>query len=95
VGYLFDFELAERGVLEVRHTIPYSDLVGRPEEEIRRQIEGEEPVEFGHTLEDLIGGQLAAGLVITGFFEDVAPDDAISARIPTFIATRAVKGGAG
>jgi len=95
VNYLFDFDLAERGVLEVRHTIPYSDLAGRPDEEIRRQIEAEEPLEFGHTLEDLIGGQLAAGLVITGFFDDVAPGEAISARIPTFIATRAVKGGAG
>jgi SAM-dependent methyltransferase len=92
VNYLFDFEMAERGVLEVRHTIPYSDLRSRTEAELRAQLEQEEPVEFGHTLEDLIGGQLEAGLVITGFYEDVAPDDAISSRIPNFITTRAVKG---
>ncbi len=30
-----------------------------------------QPYEFGHTLEDQIGGQLAAGFVITGFYEDV------------------------
>ncbi|OGO09446.1 MAG: SAM-dependent methyltransferase, partial [Chloroflexi bacterium RBG_13_66_10] len=92
VNYLFDFDLAERGVLEVRHTIPYSDLTSRSEEERRAQMEQEGPLEFGHTLEHLIGGQLEEGLVITGLFDDVAPGDAISARIPTFIATRAVKG---
>jgi hypothetical protein len=91
VNYLFDFELAERGALEVRYSIPYSDLRDRSEAELRAQLEQEEPVEYGHTLEDLIGGQLEAGLVITGFYEDVAPGDAISARIPNFIATRAVK----
>jgi len=95
VNYLFDYDLAERGVLEVRHTIPYSDLTSRSEGERRAQMEQEEPLEFGHTLERLIGGQLEAGLVITGFFDDVAPGDAISARIPTFIATRAVKGRVG
>jgi SAM-dependent methyltransferase len=91
VNYLFDFELVERGVLKVRYTIPYSDLNNRAEADLRAQLAQEEPVEYGHTLEDLIGGQLDAGLVITGFYEDVAPDDAISARIPNFIATRAVK----
>jgi len=91
VNYLFDFDLAERGVLEVRHSIPYSDLTSRTEQECRAQIEREEPLEFSHTLGDLIGGQLEAGLVITGFYEDVAPDDAISARIPPFIATRALR----
>jgi SAM-dependent methyltransferase len=91
VNYLFDFELAERGILEVRHTIPYSDLSGRTEAEVLGQMAQEEPLEFSHTLEDLIGGQIDAGLVITGFYEDVAPDDAISARIPNFIATRAVR----
>jgi hypothetical protein len=80
VNYLFDFELVERGVLEVRYTIPYSDLNNRAEAELRAQLAQQEPVEYGHTLEDLIGGQLDAGLVITGFYEDVAPDDAISAR---------------
>ena len=29
-----------------------------------------QPLEFGHTLEDQIGGQLEAGFVITGFYED-------------------------
>jgi SAM-dependent methyltransferase len=91
VNYLFDFELAERGALEVRYSIPYSDLRDRSEAELRAQLEQEEPLEYSHTLEDLIGGQLEAGLVITGFYEDVAPGDAISARIPNFIATRAVK----
>jgi hypothetical protein len=56
-----------------------------------------EPLAFGHTLEDQIGGQLDAGFVITGFYEDRydgADSDPLSKYLPTFIATRAVKGGA-
>ncbi len=52
-----------------------------------------EPLSFGHSLADQIGGQIAAGYVITGFFEDNWPDqdDLISPLIDCFIATRATK----
>jgi SAM-dependent methyltransferase len=95
VAYLFDFELAERtGVLQAKHRLPYSDLESLPEEEVRRYAEQGEPLEFSHTLDDQIGGQLDAGFVITGFYEDgykESAEDPLSNFMPTFVATRAIK----
>ncbi len=64
------------------------------EGERQRYIEKGEPLEFGHTLEDQIGGQLDAGFVLTGFYEDVYSkevNDALSNYMPIFIATRAIR----
>lgn len=89
--YLFDAVKMDRGQLVVRHAIPYSDFDLTAEE--RTRILGEHrPREFGHSLEDLIGAQLNAGLALTGFFEDGWGDnDSLSSFIPTFIATRAIR----
>jgi 2-polyprenyl-3-methyl-5-hydroxy-6-metoxy-1,4-benzoquinol methylase len=91
VVYIFDQVLAEEGHLQVRYPLPYSDLTSLSEEERQRYTEAEEPLEFGHTLEDQISGQLEAGFLITGFYEDRAPDDLLSSYLPTFIATRAIR----
>ena len=64
------------------------------EEEKRRYAEEGEPFEFSHTLEDQIGGQLDAGFVLTGFYEDTYDDqdgEPLSQFMDLFIATRAVK----
>lgn len=89
--YIFDLQLAERGVLQVRHTLPYSDVDSLSEEERRSFIEGEMPLEFGHTLTDQIGGQLDAGFHLTGFYEDHHRTLLPAKFMPTYIATRAVK----
>jgi SAM-dependent methyltransferase len=94
VRYIFDSEKIERGDLAVCHAIPYSDV--HDLEPARRQsfIEQLVPLEFGHTLEDQVGGQLDAGFVLTGFYEDYYNQDAndpLSRYLPTFIATRAIK----
>jgi SAM-dependent methyltransferase len=91
VVYIFDLELAERGHLQVKNALPYSDLVSLTEEERQRYVEQGEPLEFSHTLEDQIGGQLDAGFLLAGFYEDYSPGDAIADYMPTFIATRAIK----
>lgn len=91
VAFLFDLELAERGILRVRYAIPYSDLSSPTEEERQRVIANEEPLEFGHTLEDQIGGQIDSGFLIAGFYEDYAPGEALADYTPSFIATRAIK----
>jgi hypothetical protein len=49
------------------------------------------PVEFGHSLTDLLGGQLDAGLVITDMYEDYMPDFPLHKYHPSYIATRAIK----
>lgn len=93
--YLFDDERMENGSLEVRHELPYSDLTSLSDLKRQRMIiDRKRPLEFGHTLDDQIGGQLDAGFAITGFYEDKYDDvegDPISKYIPSFIATRAVK----
>ena len=91
VMYIFDQELADNGVLQVRHRIPYSDLTSVTDAERAHLRADLQPLEFGHTLEDQIGGQVDAGFMITGFFEDGWPDAKLSEYIPAFIATRAVK----
>lgn len=49
-------------------------------------------VQFSHTIEEQIGGQLKAGLVLTDVFQDTAGAGRLrELNIPTFFATRAVK----
>jgi SAM-dependent methyltransferase len=89
--YIFDWERSESGELVVRHAVPYSDLTSLEESERQRWIDSGQPLEFGHTLEDQIAGQLEAGFVLTGFYEDVDPKHVLSRYIASFVATRAVR----
>lgn len=95
VRYLFEDERMENGRLEVRYRLPYSDLTSLGPDELKRiAVDPVRPVEFGHTLSDQIGGQLEAGFLLTGFFEDGYADsgtDPLSKFMESFIATRAVK----
>ena len=83
--YLFDLDLAEtKGMLEVRHALPFSDGPRDPSE----------PMEFSHSLELQIGGQIAAGFSIIGFYEDAhvgGDSNVLNRYMPMFIATRALK----
>jgi SAM-dependent methyltransferase len=93
--YLFDHELAERsGEIKVRYHLPYSDVESlRPEQRAEYLRKGW-PLEFSHSLESQIGGQLEAGLVLTHLFEDRYPNSEANPVAPymfPFIATRAVK----
>jgi SAM-dependent methyltransferase len=92
VHYIFDLFKADEGVLEVAHAIPYSDLTSLSEEDLEDYLEKGLPLEFGHSLTDLIGGQCAAGFVITDLYEDVMLDSPIHKYHPNYIATRAIKG---
>ncbi|BCM92649.1 hypothetical protein IAD21_04531 [Abditibacteriota bacterium] len=92
--YLFDRKAEEnQGRLEVRHHLPYSDLESLTETEREAQIVKGEPLEFSHTLEEQIGGQIAAGFSISGFYEDGWSDEArlLNKYSPTFIATKSTK----
>jgi len=95
VRYLFDYDLADStGILKVKYTLSYSDLTSSITAERQREIESGAPLEFSHSLEDQIGGQIDAGFQLTGFYEDAfgeEENDPLSKYMPTFIATRAVK----
>jgi len=93
VFFLFDFGLHDKGVLQIRHALPYSDLTSISEQERLREVGPDGPLEFGHTLEDQIGGQLEAGFVLVGLYEDRHRDMALSKYTATFMATRALKPG--
>ena len=90
VQYLFDDEEADQGIFVVRHALPYSDLTSLSQEALDKYLKKGEPLEFGHSL-DQIGGQLDAGFVIAGFYEDRWPEHPLDKYAPMFMATRAVK----
>jgi SAM-dependent methyltransferase len=89
--FIFDQSLAERGTLEVKHTLPYSDADSLSEEERARRVAELEVFEFSHTLTDLIGGQLDAGFLLTGLYEDRHRTQLQAKYMPTYICTRAVR----
>jgi len=92
--FLFDhFSIEKGGPLEVRYRLPYSDIEHFDELKKRGDVNDTSPMEFGHTLDDLIGAQLAAGFVITALFEDDWETAAtpLNDYMATFIATLARK----
>lgn len=91
IEYIFDLESLDDGRFEVRHKIPYSDIGSLSEEELRKLvIDRGEAVVFGHTLEDQIQGQIEAGFLIGGFYEDTG-GTALDNYINSSIATKAIK----
>ena len=63
-----------------------------PEAELKKIAEGPDGIQFSHTLEDQIGGQLRAGFVITDVYEDLDNfPESIASGIPLYWASRAVK----
>jgi len=92
--HLFDETAYWEGRLEVTHALPHSDAESLSPDEIAERREHGIPLEFGHTLESQIGGQLAAGFVLVDLYEDryaAADGDLLGRYMPTFIATRALK----
>ncbi len=90
--YIFDMEQWDKNQkLEVKYSIPYSDTDQLPADQLESRIKNKETLEFGHSLEDQIGGQIKAGFVIAGFYEDTTGGDLLDPHISTMIATRAIK----
>ncbi len=92
ITYIFDLRKADdEGILEVKYSIPFSDLLSTSEADRQRLIDEGSPMEFGHSLDDQIGGQIDAGFLIAGFYEDRWSDFVLDQHIATFMATRAAK----
>jgi len=89
--FIFDDEALERGELVVRHPLPFSTL-DLPDAE-RERVYGDGPVEFSHSLTEQIGGQLAAGFILTHLAEAPHHWGPTARYLPGYIATRAVKPG--
>jgi len=89
VFYIFDFEKAEQGVLEVQFKLPYAD--SEHPEIAKKLIADGDALEHSHTLTEQLGGQMDAGFHIIGMYEDHHGTSAVSEYTPTYIATRALK----
>lgn len=92
--YTFDYDKMQQGELLMRHAIPYSDSASLSPEELAGLTDANEPLCFGHSLDQIIGGQLAAGMLINGFYEDSwghGPEEIIDKYLSTLAATRAIK----
>ncbi len=91
VTYLFDLKEMVHGRPVARYRLPYSDLDHLSPADLEvYQAEGY-PLEWSHTLDEQIGGQIAAGFMLSGFYEDSNPYEALSEYCPGYIATRALK----
>ena len=88
--FLFDHDEAlQTEQLIVKHKLPYSDLNQFDQSERDEKLRKGEALEFSHSLDSQIGGQLNAGMVLTGLYEDNWNDEStLLNRFSTmFIAT--------
>lgn len=91
--YLFDHDAIEHGGrLEIVFTLPYADVSDLGEERLQRRLAAGEALEFSHSLDAQIGGQIAAGFVLAGFYEDHWDTGAtpLDRYMPTSMATLAI-----
>jgi SAM-dependent methyltransferase len=88
--FIFDVAaLDEREEFVVRYKLPFSTLDLSETE--RTQGYGDGPIEYSHSLTEQIGGQLAAGFVLTHLVEAPHHADITGRYMPGYIATRARK----
>lgn len=86
-------EYLQQGVIKPRYKIPFSDLTDIDEKALQAQKEKNEALTFGHSLSQLIEGQLQSGFLIKGFHESSAPVPRflIEKYMPGFLATWSIK----
>ena len=92
LAYAFDFELANRGEFRLRYPVPYSDTHSLSPQEKEKFLGSEVPLEYGHSLTDVMGGLCQSGFNIQGLYEDYwDSDEPINQFFPQFIALKAVR----
>lgn len=91
--FTYDEDDADKPEATLRYSVPYSDLEVLSKEKIEERMAAGHALEFGHSLEDQIGGQTSAGFVIADFFADGwSPEAGERDRwFEPFFATRALK----
>lgn len=85
INYLFD-----EGETEAKYALPFNPLKDPALYEL--SIKNDWGIQFSHTLEEQIGGQLKAGFILTHLYEDTNGSGRLhELNVPAFIATRCIK----
>ena len=90
IAYLFE----DSRPLKIVNKLPYNPLLMSEKKQKRNLKDNSGTVQFSHTIEEQVGGQLKADLRLTHLYEDrdrPGAAAAISDYIPLYAATRAVK----
>jgi len=86
INYLFD----EDDETTLVNHLPFNPL--KDAQLYEKCVRNNEGIQFSHTLEEQIGGQLEAGLILTNVYEDTNGSGKLHEHnVPCFWATRAVK----
>ncbi|MFW7381287.1 MAG: class I SAM-dependent methyltransferase [Oligoflexus sp.] len=95
IAFLIDPELERQGIVQIKGQLPYSG--------VPNPTDDEPLIEFGHSLEEQINGQIQAGFAIVGFYEDIWGDRQksrhadfkeeyiLDQHFPAFMASKAIK----
>jgi len=92
--FMFDHDEGDvTGRLEIKYALPYTDTESLTPEALAARKADLEPLEFSHSLDTQLGGQLAAGFLLAGFYEDAWHDETwvFSRYCPVSFATLAMK----
>ena len=85
INYIFD-----ETETFIKYKLPFNPL--KDSEIYEDSIQNDWGIQFSHTLEEQIGGQLEAGFILTDLYEDTNGEGKLHEfNVPTFFATRAVK----
>ena len=98
LNYLFEENEGDDGTgLTVRHALPFIESETLSQDELSQAVSREMVFTWSHSLEDLIQGQIDAGLLIGGFHESRRTDPrapSINRYAPTYIQILSIKGSA-
>ncbi|MFS0861990.1 class I SAM-dependent methyltransferase [Fredinandcohnia sp. 179-A 10B2 NHS] len=85
INYIFDEDETT-----VKYKLPFNPL--KNEQQYEDSIKNDWGIQFSHTIEEQIGGQLQAGFILTDIYQDTNGSGKLHVHnIPTFYATRAIK----
>lgn len=88
LNFLFDGESGE-ATLTVRNKLPYNPL--KNQALMKQSLRLGDGVQFSHSLEEQLGGQLKAGFMLTHLLEDRDKEGLLQEYAPQYILTCAVK----
>jgi SAM-dependent methyltransferase len=87
INFLFDDD--EKLPLIVSNKLPYNPL--KDKIQYKKLEKNDNGIQFSHTIEEQIGGQLKAGFILKDLYEDYNDCGLLKEYIPTYIATFAIK----